>query len=54
MFYADQTGLPEVALALRRIAAEPGRDAAFWPPSALLTRLAEQGRTFSEFKGKNP
>jgi 3-hydroxyacyl-CoA dehydrogenase len=54
MFYADQTGLPEVALALRRIAAEPGSDAAFWPPSALLTRLAEQGRTFSEFKGKNP
>jgi 3-hydroxyacyl-CoA dehydrogenase len=54
MFYADQTGLHDIALELRRIAAQPGSDAAFWTPAPLLTRLAEQGQTFSAFKGKNP
>jgi 3-hydroxyacyl-CoA dehydrogenase len=54
MFYADQTGLHDIALELRRIAAQPGSDAAFWTPAPLLTRLAEQGQTFSAFEGKNP
>jgi 3-hydroxyacyl-CoA dehydrogenase len=56
MFYADQVGLSEVARALRRIADAPGAhaphaDKAFWTPAALLTRLAEDGKHFSEYKG---
>jgi 3-hydroxyacyl-CoA dehydrogenase len=51
MFYADQTGLPDIVRALKRIAAEPGSDTAAWTPAPLLTRLAEQGQTFSSFKG---
>jgi 3-hydroxyacyl-CoA dehydrogenase len=51
MFYADQTGLPEVARALRRIAAAPGADTEFWTPAPLLTRLVEENKTFSELKG---
>jgi 3-hydroxyacyl-CoA dehydrogenase len=51
MFYADQAGLHEVVRALERIAAQPQSDAAAWTPAPLLTRLAEQGRTFSDFKG---
>jgi 3-hydroxyacyl-CoA dehydrogenase len=53
MFYADQTGLHEVAHALTRIAALPGVDAAVWAPAPLLTRLAGQGKTFSGFKGSH-
>jgi 3-hydroxyacyl-CoA dehydrogenase len=48
MFYADSVGLITVARALRRIAAAPGADAAFWTPAPLLARLAEEGKTFSE------
>jgi 3-hydroxyacyl-CoA dehydrogenase len=51
MFYSDQTGLPDIVRALKRIAAEPGSDTAAWTPAPLLTRLAEQGQTFSSFKG---
>ena len=51
MFYADQTGLHDVARALERIAAQPGSDASVWTPAPLLTRLAQEGRTFSESKG---
>jgi 3-hydroxyacyl-CoA dehydrogenase len=51
MFYADQVGLHDVARALERIAAEPGSDLAVWTPAPLLTRLAEQGQTFTGFKG---
>jgi 3-hydroxyacyl-CoA dehydrogenase len=51
MFYADQTGLAEVARALRRIASAPGADTAFWTPASLLVRLAQESKTFSEFKG---
>jgi 3-hydroxyacyl-CoA dehydrogenase len=51
MFYADQVGLHEVIRALERIAAQPQSDAAFWTPAPLLTRLAEQGQTFSGLKG---
>ncbi len=54
MFFADQTGLHEVARSLRRIAAQPGSDAAFWTPASLLVRLAEQGRTFGAFEGSRP
>ncbi|HEY5264474.1 MAG TPA: 3-hydroxyacyl-CoA dehydrogenase NAD-binding domain-containing protein [Steroidobacteraceae bacterium] len=51
MFYADQTGLGDIARALRRIAAVPGTDTAFWTPAPLLVRLAQQGKTFNEPKG---
>ncbi len=51
MFFADQTGLHEVARALARIAAQPGSDPSVWAPAPLLTRLADQGQTFSAFKG---
>jgi len=52
MFYADQVGLHDVIRALESIAAQPHSDAAFWTPAPLLTRLAEQGQTFSGFKGQ--
>jgi 3-hydroxyacyl-CoA dehydrogenase len=51
MFYADQVGLHDVARALQRIAAQPGSDTTVWSPAPLLTRLAQQGQTFSGFKG---
>jgi 3-hydroxyacyl-CoA dehydrogenase len=51
MFYADQVGLTEVARALRHMAAGPGADKDFWTPAPLLARLAEQGKTFSAYKG---
>ncbi len=54
MFYADTVGLITVARALRRIAAQPGADAALWAPAPLLARLAQEGKTFSEFKGSSP
>ena len=52
MFFADQTGLHEIARALERIASQPGSDSSVWTPAPLLTRLAEQGQTFSGFKGQ--
>jgi 3-hydroxyacyl-CoA dehydrogenase len=51
MFYADQVGLSEVARAVRQFAAAPGADREFWTPAPLLARLAEQGKTFSAYKG---
>jgi 3-hydroxyacyl-CoA dehydrogenase len=51
MFFADQTGLNEIARALKRIAAEPGSDPEAWTPAPLLIRLAGQGLTFSAHKG---
>ena len=53
MFYADSVGLLTVARALSRIAAVPGAEAAFWTPASLLTRLAREGKTFSEFRGSS-
>jgi 3-hydroxyacyl-CoA dehydrogenase len=47
MLYADQVGLPNVARALRRIAAEPGADTTFWTPAPLLQRLADEGKSFN-------
>ncbi len=51
MFYADQTGLQDIVHALQKIAAQPGSDPSAWKPAALLTRLARQGQTFSDYKG---
>jgi 3-hydroxyacyl-CoA dehydrogenase len=47
MLYADQVGLPNVVRAIKRIAAEPGADKAFWTPAPLLLKLAEEGKTFN-------
>ena len=51
MFFADQTGLNEIARALTRIAHEAGSDPDAWTPAPLLIRLAGQGQTFSAYKG---
>jgi 3-hydroxyacyl-CoA dehydrogenase len=51
MFFADQTGLHDIARALESIAAQPGSDLGVWTPAPLLARLAQQGQTFSGFKG---
>jgi len=53
MFYADQVGLSEVARALRHIAAQPHADTSFWTPAPLLARLAQDGKTFSGYKGSD-
>ena len=46
MRYADQMGLWNVERALKRIAKEPGVDAAFWQPAPWLSQLAAEGKTF--------
>ena len=51
MFYADQTGLNEVARGLERIAAGAGAQAASWQPAPLLGRLALEGKTFGQLSG---
>ncbi|MDB6098414.1 MAG: 3-hydroxyacyl-CoA dehydrogenase [Gammaproteobacteria bacterium] len=51
MFYADQVGLSEVARSLRGMAAQPQADASSWTPAPLLARLAQEGKTFSDYKG---
>jgi 3-hydroxyacyl-CoA dehydrogenase len=51
MFYADQWGLHPIVRALERIAAQPGSDTQAWTPAPLLSRLAQEGQTFSSFKG---
>jgi 3-hydroxyacyl-CoA dehydrogenase len=50
MFYADQVGLAEVARALRAIAA--GSQGSPFLPSPLLARLAQEGGSFSDYKGR--
>lgn len=47
MHYADQVGLYNVARKCRQFAANPLSDSAFWEPAALLTQLAEAGKTFN-------
>jgi 3-hydroxyacyl-CoA dehydrogenase len=51
MFYADQVNLSVVARALRHIAVQPQADRSFWTPAPLLERLAQEGKTFSDYKG---
>jgi 3-hydroxyacyl-CoA dehydrogenase len=51
MFFADQLGLHEIVRALKGIAAQAGSDLGVWAPAPLLTRLAQEGHTFSGFKG---
>jgi 3-hydroxyacyl-CoA dehydrogenase len=51
MFYADHVGLSEVARSLKTIAEHA--DKAFWTPAPLLARLAQEGKTFSAYKGSD-
>ncbi len=47
MSYADTVGLFNVVQAMKRFAANPRDDAAFWQPAPLLARLAAEGKSFS-------
>jgi 3-hydroxyacyl-CoA dehydrogenase len=47
MCYADTVGLFNVVGAMKRFAANPLDDAAFWQPAPLLAKLAAEGKSFS-------
>lgn len=47
MHYAETQTLYEVARRMRRFAALPGADTAFWTPAPLIERLAQQGGSFT-------
>jgi 3-hydroxyacyl-CoA dehydrogenase len=47
MNYADTQGLFNVVQAMKRFAANPHDDAAFWKPAPLLARLAAEGKSFN-------
>ena len=47
MNYADTVGLFNVTQAMKRFAANPHDDVAFWKPAPLLAKLAAEGKTFS-------
>jgi 3-hydroxyacyl-CoA dehydrogenase len=47
MFYADTVGLPNVVRSMKRFAANPHGDPAFWEPAPLLAKLAAEGKTFN-------
>jgi 3-hydroxyacyl-CoA dehydrogenase len=47
MCYADTVGLFNVVQAMKRFAANPLDDAAFWRPAPLLAKLAAEGKSFS-------
>jgi len=47
MFYADEVGLYNVVAAMRRFAANPHGDPAFWRPAPLLASLAGEGKRFN-------
>ena len=47
MFHADTLGLYNVVRSMRRFAANPNADPAFWEPAPLVARLAAEGRAFN-------
>ena len=47
MCYADQQGLYNVVQAMKKFAANPLDDAAFWQPAPLLAKLAAEGKSFT-------
>ena len=47
MNYADTQGLFNVVQAMKRFAANPHDDAAFWKRAPLLARLAAEGKSFN-------
>jgi len=46
MCYADTVGLFNVVATMKRFAANPLDDVAFWQPAPLLAKLAAEGRSF--------
>ncbi len=46
--YADTVGLYNVVQRMKQFAANPHDDAAFWKPAPLLTRLAAEGKGFTD------
>ena len=48
MLYADMMGLYNVVDRMKRFAANPHGDPAFWTPAPLLAKLAGEGRSFNE------
>jgi 3-hydroxyacyl-CoA dehydrogenase len=48
MCYADTVGLFNVVQAMKRFAANPHDDAAFWQPAPLLAKLAAEGKSFNQ------
>jgi len=46
MHYASQVGLYNVAATMKRFAANPNDDGAFWEPAGLIQKLAAEGKTF--------
>ncbi len=47
MLYAETVGLANVVEKMRRFAAQPRGDAAFWKPADSLVRLAQAGESFN-------
>ena len=47
MFHADMLGLYNVERRMRAFAANPHGDPAFWQPAPLLTKLANENKTFN-------
>jgi len=47
MLYADEVGLYNVVDSMKRFAANPHGDPAFWKPTPLLAKLAGEGKKFS-------
>ncbi|EGF31685.1 Enoyl-CoA hydratase [Oxalobacteraceae bacterium IMCC9480] len=45
MFYADTVGLPNVLMAMEKLA--KGRHGDAWKPAPLLVKLAAEGKTFN-------
>jgi 3-hydroxyacyl-CoA dehydrogenase len=48
LFYADTLGLDHVAQAMGRFALNPHANPGFWTPSAMLLKLAEEGKKFND------
>jgi len=49
MLYADSMHLIEVVRAMRRFAANPYGDPAFWQPAPLIARLAAEGKSLGSW-----
>jgi len=47
MLYADEVGLYNVVDSMKRFAANPHGDPAFWKPAPLLAKLASEGKKFN-------
>ena len=47
MHYADSQTIYEVSRRIQSFATQPGGDAEFWKPAALIERLSSEGRSFT-------